>query len=334
MTESDTVSSAVQPRAVHPPYDPQLAPVIAAMDAQGPQSLTADIIPSVRASSARYAPSDDQLRRGGTVSVEERLVPGPAGAPDVSLLICRPTGVDGPIPTIYNIHGGGMVMGTNRTGLDRALDLVVELQIMTVSVEYRLAPEYPHPAPVEDCYAGLVWTIEHAGEIGVDPSRVIVLGGSAGGGLAAGVTLLARDRGGPAVLGAVLMAPMLDDRCETHSIGELDGEGIWDRTSNLTGWGALLGDARGGPDVSPYAAPARAEDLSGLPPLYIEVGSADTLRDEDVAFATRIWQAGGTAELHVWSGGFHGSDQFAPTADLTLAARERRLSWLRRLLAN
>ena len=160
-----------------------------------------------------------------------------------------------------------------------------------------------------------------------------IAGASAGGGLAAAVTLLARDRGGPALIGQLLMCPMLDDRNDTVSARQMAGLGVWDSTSNETGWTALLGDARGGPDVSPYGAPARATDLSGLPPTFIDVGSAETFRDEDVTYASRIWQAGGVAELHVWPGGYHGYFLFAPHAQVSQETLAARVQWLRRLLA-
>ena len=144
---------------------------------------------------------------------------------------------------------------------------------------------------------------------------------------------MARDRsGGPALIGQLLACPMLDDRNQTPSSHELDGEGIWDRTSNLTGWQALLGGPCGGPDVSPDAAPARATDRSGLPPAFLDVESVETFRDETVDYAARIWRAGGSAELHVWPGGFHGFDLLAPEAALSRSARAARIDWLRRLL--
>ncbi|WP_232835406.1 alpha/beta hydrolase [Actinocorallia populi] len=300
-----------------------------------PDGLTPERIPLYRAAAAevRSRPAEE-FTRDGAFAVQERAVPGPQGAPEVPLLICRPTGAAGPTGVIYYIHGGGMVMGTNRHGADDLLDLALDLGMTLVSVEYRLAPEHPHPAPVEDCYAGLLWTVEHAGELGLDLGRVVVAGTSAGGGLAAAVSLLARDRGGPALAGQMLICPMLDDRNDTPSSIQMAGLGIWDRTCNDTGWTALLGDARGGPDVSPYAAPARAADLSGLPPAFVDVGSAETFRDEDVAYATRIWQAGGVAELHVWPGGCHGFDMLAPHAAISVEAREARLRWLRRVLAS
>ena len=235
-------------------------------------------------------------------------------------------------PGIYHIHGGGMVIGNRFMGVQAFLPYIASHDAVVVSVEYRLAPEFPDPVPVEDCYAGLVWTAEHAGELGIDPTRLIVGGASAGGGLSAGVTLLARDRQGPPLRASLLIYPMLDDRNESVSALQIQGIGVWDRTSNFTGWNALLGDRRGTDDVSIYAAPARAEDLSGLPPTFIDVGSAEVFRDEDVAYASRIWAAGGIAELHVWPGGFHGFDGFAPQAQISMAMIETRNRWLTRML--
>ncbi|NBH09893.1 alpha/beta hydrolase fold domain-containing protein, partial [Amycolatopsis sp. SID8362] len=142
----------------------------------------------------------------------------------------------------------------------------------------------------------------------------------------------ARDRGGPSLAGQLLLCPMLDDRNDSPSAIELDGRGLWDRTANNVGWTAYLGDRRGTAEVPPYAAAARAEDLSGLPPAFLDVGTAETFRDEVVAYASRLWQAGGEAELHVWPGGFHGFDSLAPKARISRAARAARLTWLRRLL--
>ena len=315
-----------------PPFDPELAAALALVADMLPSAIVPEMIPAMREGLAVLDVPLSELTRDGAVTIEERQVPGPVGEPDISLLICRPANAGTGRPAIYHTHGGGMILGNSRTGLEDLLDWALELGLVVVSVEYRLAPEHPDPAPIEDCYAGLVWTAEHADELGIDPDQIIVAGTSAGGGLAAGLALLARDRRGPALAAQVLMCPMLDDRNDTPSSRQMAGRGVWDSTANTTGWTALLGDACGGPDVSAYAAPARAVDLSGLPPAFVDVGSAETFRDEDVAYATRIWQAGGVAELHVWPGGFHGFDTLAPQAAISQEAKAARVRWLRRQL--
>ncbi|MGI5458673.1 alpha/beta hydrolase [Streptomyces sp. CA-249302] len=316
-----------------PPFDPELAAALEILLARVPSAFDAERIRELRAGMGAATPSDEQLSCAGFFEVENRVVPGPEDAPDLSLLVCRPArAAAGPRPVFYFAHGGGMVIGNNRVGVEVVLDWARQLDAVVVSVEYRLAPEDPHPAPVEDVYAGLVWTAGHAAEIGGDPARIVVAGTSAGGGLAAASTLLARDRKGPRPIGQVLMCPMLDDRNDTPSAVQMAGRGVWDRSANEQGWTALLGDLRGTPEVPAHAAPARAEDLSGLPPAFLDVGSAETFRDEVVAYASGIWQAGGTAELHVWPGGFHGFDTLMPQAALSQAACAARLTWLRRLL--
>ncbi|WP_055750858.1 alpha/beta hydrolase [Frankia sp. AvcI1] len=315
-----------------PPFDPELAAALEPLAKFLTPSITPEMLPGLRAASVAPSVPDEQLHRDGAFTVQELSVPGPPGAPEVGLLVCRPTAAGTPAAVVYHVHGGGMIMGDNRAGVTEILDWAEALHLVVVSVEYRLAPEHPHPAPVEDCYAGLLWTAAHAGELGVDSGRVVLAGTSAGGGLAAAIALLARDRGGPALAGQLLMCPMLDDRGGTASTAQMAGLGVWDDTSNRTGWAALLGDDVGGPDVSPYAAPARAGDLTGLPPAFVDVGSAETFRDEDIDYATRLLRAGVQTELHVWPGGFHGFTLFAPQARISQECAAARLNWLRRLL--
>ncbi|HEV3355600.1 MAG TPA: alpha/beta hydrolase [Pseudonocardiaceae bacterium] len=326
-----------------PPFDPELAAAIAIAGEKMPDigrmlARGGDAVATARALRDEMADflldPDADLTRDGAFTVSEREVSGPDGAPDITLLICRPNNAPPPVGVIYFVHGGGMVVGDRFTGLANFLGVAEELGVAVVSVEYRLAPEHPHPAPVDDCYAGLLWTVEHAEELGVDPARVVIAGGSAGGGLTAATALLAKDRGGPALLGQLLLCPMLDDRNDTYSARQMAGVGLWDQTANQFGWSALLGDAQGGDDVSPYAAPARATDLSGLPPAFIDVGSAETFRDEAVEYASRIWRAGGIAELHVWPGGFHGFSGIVPQAAVSQAAGQAPRAWLRRILAD
>ncbi|NEE17295.1 alpha/beta hydrolase [Streptomyces sp. SID7499] len=313
-----------------PPFDPELAAALPSLTASVPPSITSRMIPELRERGAR-GPSDQELSRRGTFTFEERSAPRPDGGPPVPLLLCRPARTTALTGAVYYIHGGGMFFGHNRSGLPDILQWAGELGLAVVSVEYRLAPETPHPGPVEDCYTGMLWTAAHADELGFDPGRIVLAGRSAGGGLAAAVALLTRERHGPRPAGQMLLSPMLDDRNDSVSGWQMAGRGVWDRLSNETGWTALLGPARGGPDVPSSAAPARAPVLAGLPPAYIDVGSTETFRDEGVSYADRLWRAGGQAELHVWPGAFHNFDVLVPGARLSRDARKARLSWLRRL---
>lgn len=269
---------------------------------------------------------------GRPITVEEHRAPGVAGGPEIAMVVVRPEAIAAPAPVIYSIHGGGMFMGSRFAFLGELADLAVAVGAVAVSVEYRRAPEHPHPAPVDDSHAALCWIADHAPELGLDAARIIVTGDSAGAGIAAGVALAARDRGRPAIRGVALTGPMLDDRNDSVSCLQYPDEGPWDRRMNEVGWTALLGPARGGPDVPALAAPARAHDLSGLPPMLIDVGAAEIFRSEAVAFAGGIWAAGGQAELHVWAGAFHGFAIAAPEAPVSRAAMAARLSWYARML--
>jgi acetyl esterase/lipase len=262
--------------------------------------------------------------RPASVLVEDVTVPGPAGDPDLTLRVYRPAS-PAPVPALYWMHGGGMMIGS--IDMDDALlaSAVERLGLAAVSVEYRLAPEHPDPAPVEDCYAGLAWTAAHACEYGIDPDRIAVGGASAGGGLAAGTALLARDRRGPHVAFQLLLEPMLDDRARTSSSTVYDSGIIWNRNANRQGWTALLGDRIGTDEVSCYAAPARAADLTGLPPAFVDVGEIETFRDESIDYAQRLLAAGVSTELHVYRGAFHGFDLMAP--DSTAGRLAWNLRW-------
>ena len=226
---------------------------------------------------------------------------------ELKLVIYQPaTRAAEALPVVYHIHGGGMVMGTPEMMEVRNKLLVHKLGIAVVSVDYRLAPEYAHPVPVEDCYAGYQWTVANAEARGFDASRIVSMGESAGGGLAAGLSLLLRDRGDRSLLGQYLIYPMLDDRtASTAEPAPPVGEFIWTRASNHFGWSALLGHEPGGDGVSPYAAPARAADLSGLPTTFMYTGALDLFMEEDLEYAKRLMCAGVPTELHVYPGAIH-----------------------------
>ena len=198
-------------------------------------------------------------------------------------------------------------------------------------VDYRVAPEYPHPTPVDDCYAALHGWPSTRTMLGFDPARLAVMGDSAGGGLAAGVCLMARDRGGPAVAQQLLIYPMLDDRPADTRPQRLLTFLTWTYDDNLTGWGALLGDEAGGEDVSPYAAPARATDLTGLPDTYIDVGDLDIFRDEDITYARRLSEAGVPTEFHLHPGCPHIFETLGDSADVSVVRINDRIRRLRSL---
>jgi acetyl esterase/lipase len=239
------------------------------------------------------------------------------GATGVSVRVHRPKGATGPLPCVYWIHGGGLVLGTN-VGDDARFDSWCQrLDCVGVSVEYRLAPETPYPGPLDDCYAGLAWVHAHAAELGIDATRIGIGGASAGGGLAAGLALLARDRGELAVAFQLLVYPMIDDRQLTRSSHWVDP--IWPPSANTYGWTAYLGEAKGGHHVPVYAAAARATDLAGLPTTLIAVGAIDGFSDEDIDYAVRLRHAGVPVELHVYPGAPHGYDSLA--AESTIARR-------------
>lgn len=227
-------------------------------------------------------------------------------------------------PAAVHAHGGGMIAGSV-DGVDRDVAAYVAASgVPILSVDYRLAPEVRGTVPAEDVYAGLTWLVEHAGDLGVDPQRIALLGESAGGGLAAAAAVLARERG-TAVARQFLVYPMLDDRTLTPD-PQLVPTALWTYDDNRTGWGALLGDDLGTDAVSPVAAPARLTDLTGLPPAYLEVGDLDIFRDEVITYAQRLSAAGVPVELHVHPGAVHGYDLVAPGAGITrraLADRER-----------
>ncbi|SDD69935.1 alpha/beta hydrolase [Glycomyces harbinensis] len=311
-----------------PPFAPEIEQALSRR-ADLTVSLRPDEIPQLR-SRAATANEEDFTRDGEFhLSRHRARDPRTGASPDVVLL--RPRDRPEPVPVLYHVHGGGLVAGTAFDDLAMATELASGVGMAVASVEYRLAPEHRYPAAVEDVYAGLRWVAANAPGLGLDPKRIVISGVSAGGGLAAAAALLARDLAGPNLMGQILVCPMLDDRNDSDSSRQMAGVGVWDRTANETGWSAYLG-AQPRSEAPVYASPARATDLSGLPPTYVDAGSAETFRDEDVEFARRIWAAGGAAELHIWQGGAHAFDAWMPEAALSRQARRTRAEWLHRLL--
>jgi acetyl esterase/lipase len=231
---------------------------------------------------------------------------------------------------VLYLHGGGMILGSVPIFDGPVSRYVARTGVPMLSLQYRLAPEHPHPVPVEDAYAGLAWLAGHAAELGIDPGRIAVMGDSAGGGLAAGVAIVSRDRQGPAIARQLLLYPMLDDRTTAPDpfIAPFAG---WSYDDNATGWDALLGAGHENRDVDPAAAPARLKDARSLPPAYIEVGQLDVFRDETLRYALTLSQAGVPVELHMHPGVPHEYDAIAFDADVSLRAQADRSRVLRSL---
>lgn len=311
-----------------PPLDPEVAAALA-VQLDRPSPITEADIPGKRLEDeAAGAQAQERIAALGLVRVDLEAV-GHDGAAVPVTLVHRPDRT-ATSPLVYYVHGGGMMLGNRWSGSEMFLDWIDRYNAVVATVEYRRAPEFRYPVPQEDCYAGLAHLAAHAEELGLNVGAGLLAGVSAGGGLAASVALMARDRGGPVTAGQLLIAPMLDDRGDTRSTRQFP-TGMWNASENELAWRSLLGDLYGTDHVPAYAAPARAADLSGLPPVFLEAGSAEVFRDEVVSFASRIWADGGQAELHVWSGGFHGFGTFEHTVLAQGAAHSLR-NWLDRIL--
>ena len=309
-------------------FDPELAPFIDALpvsaidDIEGARAMIHDLL----------APLNDAVDTTGVV-ITDHTVPGPEGAPDVLVRVYAPEGEPpaGGRPALLDIHGGGFVVGSVEMEHGFGVHLARELGLLFATVEYRLAPEHPFPAGVEDCYAALCWLHANADALGVDPGRVAVGGQSAGGGLTAGTVLLARDRGGPPICFQFLGIPELDHRLDTASMRAFVDTPMWSRPQAIKSWERYLGPDHDG-EVSPYASPSIAPDLAGLPPAYVTTMEFDPLRDEGIFYALRLLEAGVNVELHSFPGTFHGSS-LMPFAAVSRRATDELLVALRRGLS-
>jgi acetyl esterase/lipase len=282
----------------------------------GPIKLEA--LPAMRAGRVQMlAAMKAQMPVFEGVTSADATIPGPAGAPEVAVRVYKPTRRPAKLPALLWIHGGGYLFGNIEQDDLTAKRLTLAGNCIIITLEYRLAPENPFPAPLEDCYAALKWLASHAGKLGIDRKRIAIGGASAGGGLAAGLALLARDRAEVDITSQFLIYPMLDD-CNTAPASEtLPDTLLWNRENNLIGWRAYLGCEPGGKNVSPYASALRATVLAGLPPVYIAVGELDLFLQESLTYAGRLIEAGVPTELHVYPGGCHGFDIMAPDAQIS-----------------
>ncbi|MEU9561362.1 alpha/beta hydrolase [Streptomyces sp. NPDC048161] len=311
------------------PVDPELAPWLSLLPA-----LDVGDAAAARATVEAMAAAAPPFTLPEGVELSEHSVPGAVGTPEVPVAVFRPAGAGNALPAVLYVHGGGFILEEGDGDRALAARWAAELGAVVVSVRYRLAPEHPYPAATDDCYAALEWLAANAAGLGVDRARIAVAGMSAGGGLTAALTLLARDRGGPVPCFQLLDIPELDDRLETSSMREFTDTPVWNRPNAVRSWRAYLGaDRDPAAPVPAYAAPARAENLAGLPPAYVAVSDLDPLRDEGLDYALRLVRAGVPTELHLFPGTFHGAAGFVPDTAVTRRMSEGALDALRRGLA-
>ena len=312
-----------------PYYDPEVRAILESGPSLG--TVDGETLELVRANRLLL---NEQVELSDEVARGDRIVPGPAGAPDIRLRIHRRRELADrtDLPCLFWIHGGGYVLGSPEQDDLRFDRWCRRFDVVGVAVQYRLAPEHPYPAAIEDCHAGLEWVMANGAELGIDTTRVGVGGPSAGGGLAAALALMVRDRGELALDHQLLIYPMIDDTM-TSGTANFDVP-VWNRASNRFGWSSYLGHRFGGDDVPSHAAPARATDLSGLPPTYLMVGTLDGFADEDIDYAARLNHAGVPVELHVYPGAPHGFEGFAPGAGVSRQARRDINHWLARRLGS
>lgn len=316
-----------------PPYDPEL--LVADRSLFTPVITDLDVFQSVRNGPEVTIEMFQPFLEQHDLVHEERSVPVPDG--QIILSIIRPRSAGRPLPCLFDIHGGGMVLSNRFSGLmPEAFQLIADNELILVSPEYTLAPEAPAPRAAVECHAALAWISEHTAELGVAEGQLILSGASGGGGIAAAVALIARDEGTPKLLGQLLRCPMLDDRHRSTSSRQFTAANgafsPWPEETNRFAWDLILGEGHEDRDVSDYESPARAQDLSGLPPTFIDVGSNEVFRDPAVAYASKLWECGMSAELHVWPGAYHASDFMVPSAPVSRAAAAARDNWIRRIL--
>ena len=302
--------------------DPELRPALAE---SSPLPLTQDALVSLRQQRQQTALANVQMFRDAGLNIDEYVV---TTSPSVRVCVIAPATPGKNRMGILHIHGGGHLLGSPEQSLSLTSATVLQHDCVIVSVDYRLAPETVFPGSLEDCYAALAWMTEQAETLGIHPGHIGLMGDSAGAGLAASLALLARDRNGPHIAFQNLMFPMLDDRTVTDdNPNPVTGEFVWTREYNRFGWASLLGCEPGSEEVSPYAAPARATDLTNLPPTWLGVGTLDLFLDENVEYAQRLIRAGVEVEMNIWPGAYHGFNS-DPVARVALRAREQRQAWI------
>lgn len=310
-----------------PPYDPELEAALILTVPQISPITAADIPQKRQDDQAAADQAQRDLRAAGTVWRDVQVAAQDNATLAMSLVHGPKPAASSPV--IYFIHGGAMILGTRWSGYELFQGWIERYNAVIATVEYRLAPEHPFPTPQEDCYAALRWLGDNLEDHGFAPTVSLVAGSSGGGGLAASVAVMARDRRGPHVGGQLLLSPMLDDRNDTTSAHQYP-DGLWNAAENKMAWQAVL-EQRSTTDAGAIDVPSRVTNLKELPPAFIEAGSAEVFRDECVSYASRLWEAGVQTELHVWAGAFHGFDIHSHTS-IAQGALGARHNWMDRML--
>ncbi|KAJ5895442.1 alpha/beta hydrolase fold-3 domain-containing protein [Penicillium taxi] len=316
-----------------PAIDHELAAFLAATPATNDAEITPETIPILREFYTQV--TLESITAGRSIKHEQHTVPVPGG--EIILSVLKPAEVNEPTPAIYYIHGGGTFMGNRFSSIPLVDRWIEKLGVTIITVEYRLTPEHQYPIPFEDCYTGFKWVGEHLTELGIDGSRLMTAGHSAGANFALAVALRARDENGPKICGQLLMCPMLDHRNETTSVKQFFTGASWTGKLNAKGWEMYLGDhGKGeGAKVDILASPgiAEAADYVGLPTTFVDVGAAEPFRDECITFVSKLAQVGVPTEFHIWPGAFHAFDEFCPTAAVSKRSIETREGWATSVLS-
>ena len=288
--------------------------------------ITPESIPLIREGNVQ---AEQALEVDESIAITDEYIDGP-DENQLLVRVYRPKASTDELPAVLWIHGGGYVIGSVNDNDALCMQFVKEIDCVVASVDYRLAPEYPYPVPLEDCYTALKWLADNASALNIDKGRIAVAGASAGGGLTAAVSLLARDRQYPSLCFQMPLYPMINDENNTPSANEITEGMIWNQKSNEAGWKMYLGELYGTEDISPYAAPARAQDFSDLPPTYTCVGQLDPFRSETITYVEKLAEAGVDVEFHLYPGAYHGFDLLNPQSELAKNAVSEYIQALKR----
>ncbi|KAH8798646.1 Alpha/Beta hydrolase protein [Xylogone sp. PMI_703] len=309
------------------PYDPALLEGLKTYPVEGFKTVE-----SIRNLTYHFT-AENLLQSYPEYEYTDHTIPGPVDNPGGTIILSvfkLKNSFGRNLPACYHVHGGGQIAGDRFAAMQTILAWFKGIDMVHVTVEYRLAPEHRAPAALNDSYAGLVWTADHANELGIDLSKLMIQGTSGGGPIAAGCAIKARDLQYPKLCAQLLSTPMMDDRVSSVSSKQYYDHGPWNGKINSMAWDCVLGNERNGPNVSELVSPARATDLAGVPPAFIDAGESEVFRDEAISYASVLWKSGVSAELHIWPGAYHGFDMLVPNAPVSLSATAARQKWIRR----